>query len=140
MRLGWSVLCNDFEKHDDGTLTLKRVFADTALEIPVPSIPPVHVTLDPPVILVSYYFTESELDKIRYPAVLRVLAPGDNQILAEWSFSVDFLDSTSRLTVFHFNDVMFVGDGFYELHVEVLEFGEWNIVSRNGIFLRKTVK
>ena len=139
MRLGWSVLCGDFERHEDGTLTLKRVFADTALAIPVPSIPPVPVTLDPPVILVSYCFTESESDKIRYPAVLRILAPGDNQILEEWDFAVDFLNSTSRLIVFHLSDVMFVVDGLYELHIEVLEFGEWNLVSRNSIYLRKTV-
>ena len=54
MRLGWSVLCNDLERHDDGTVTLERVFMDTALGIQIASPPPVQVTLNPPVTLVSY--------------------------------------------------------------------------------------
>lgn len=91
MRLGWSVLCKNFEEHDDGTLTLERVFADSVIEITSPKSPPAQVQLDPTVVLVSYWFKESELDKHRYPAVLRVLAPEDNQILEEWSFAIDFL-------------------------------------------------
>jgi len=140
MRLGWSVLCNDFERHDDGTLTLERVFTDTALGIPLLSPPPVHVTLNPPVVLVAYWYSESELDQGRYPAVLRVLAPADNQILTEWHFAIDLLSSTSNLTIFHLSDLIFVGDGMYEVHIDVQEFGEWSLVSRNSIFLRKTVQ
>ncbi len=140
MRLGWSVLCNDFERHDDGTLTLERVFTDTALGIPLPSPPPVHVTLNPPVILVAFIFSESESDQSRYPAILRVLAPGDNHILAEWHFAVDLLTSSSSLTIFHLSDLIFVGDGLYEVHIEVQEFGEWTLVSRNSIFLRHSVQ
>lgn len=140
MRLGWSVLCNDLERHDDGTVTLERVFMDTALGIQLSSLPPVQVTLNPPVTLVSYWFSESKMDQSRYPAVLRVLAPGDNHILAEWHFAVDLLGSTSSLTIFHLVDLTFVGDGLYEVHIDVQEFGEWSLVSRNTIFLRKTVQ
>ena len=139
MRLGWSVLCNDFEKHDDGTLTLMKVYTDTALEISMASPPPLNVAFNPPVILISYWFTESNLDKNRYPAVLRILAPGDNHILAEWNFAIDVLTSTSSLTIFHVNELMFVGAGLYEFHIEVLEFGEWNILSRNSLYVSDQV-
>ena len=78
---------------------------------------------------------ESDLDKARYPALLRVLAPEDNQILAEWNFAIDFLYKSSNLTVFYFRELTFVGAGLYEFHIEILQFGEWNIMSRNSLYL-----
>lgn len=30
---------------------------------------------------------------------------------------------------------MFVGDGLYEFHIEVPEFGEWNIMSQNSLYV-----
>ena len=139
MRLGWSVLCKDFEEHDDGTLTLIEVFADAALEISTPSPVPSNVSFDPPVLLISYWFSESDLDQKRYPALLRVLAPADNQILVEWNFAIDLLFSSSRLVIFHLDQLMFVGDGLYELHIEILEFGEWDIRSQNSLQVKSTV-
>ena len=135
MRLGWSVLCREFEKHEGGMLTLHDVFADAKVDIDASSPPPIEVTLDPAVILISYWFTESDLDKPRYPAILRVLAPEDNHILAEWHFAIDFMFSGSSLTVFHFSDMTFVGAGLYEFHIEVPQFGEWNIMSQNSLYL-----
>jgi len=116
-----------------------RVFADTALNIPLLSQPPCNVELEPPVVLISYWFKESDSDNYRYPAVFRVLAPGDNHILAEWDFAIDFLQSTSSLTVFHISDIMVVDAGLYEFHIEVKEYGEWNIVSRNSLYVNYTV-
>ncbi len=139
MRLGWSVLCRDFEEHDDGSLSLERVFADSVLGVEISERPPVQVKLNPPVILISHWFAESDLDKLRYPAVLRLLAPGDNTILEEWSFSIDFFRSESALAVFGLSELMYVGDGLYEFHIEVLEYGEWNILSRNGLPVRNTL-
>ncbi len=135
MRLGWSVLCRDFDQHDDGMLTLKQVFADSTLDIFPPSQPPIQVELNPMVILISYWFTESDLDKVRYPAVLRVLAPEDSQILTEWHFAIDFLYSASSLVVFRFHELTFVGEGLYEFHIEVPQFGEWTIMSQNSLYL-----
>ena len=135
MRLGWSVLCGDFEKHEDGMLTLRNVFADAKLGITPSAPPPLEVALNPAVILISYWFTELDLDKHRYPAVLRVLAPEDNQILAEWNFSIDFLYRSSSLTVFYFRDLVFVGAGLYEFHIEAPQFGEWIIMSQNSLYL-----
>ena len=139
MRLGWSVLCRDFEAHDDGSLSLERVFADFVLGVSIAEPPPVQIDLHPSVILLSHWFSESDLDNKRYPAVLRVLAPEDNQILDEWSFAIDLFQSESRLSVFSLRELMFVGDGLYEFHVEVLEYGEWNIMSRNSLFVSSTV-
>lgn len=139
MRLGWSVLCRDFDKHDDGSLSLERVFADSVLDIATVEPPPVQVALNPPVLLLSHWFKESELERNIYPAVLRVLAPGDNVILTEWNFAIDLLLSDSSLTVFQVRDLEFVGDGLYKFHIEVLEFGEWNIVSRNILYIREVV-
>ena len=140
MRLGWSVLCRNFEVHDDGSISLERVFADSVLEIAVAEPPPVQVALNPPVLLVSHWFKESDLDNKIYPAVIRVLAPGDNMILAEWKFAIDLLLSDSSLTGFHVRDLEFVGDGLYEFHIEVLEFGEWNILSRNSLYISDKVQ
>lgn len=139
MRLGWSVLCKDFEVHDDDMITLKQVFADTILDFASPIPPSAEVEFTPPVVLVSYWFSESDVAHRRYPAVLRVLAPDDNQILEEWSFAFDFLQSASRLLVFRFRELMFVGDGPYEFHVEVPEFGEWVIKSRNSLYISDTL-
>lgn len=135
MRLGWSVLCGDFEEHEDGMLTLLNVFADAKIGITPSAPPPLEVALNPAVILISYWFTESDLDKPRYPAVLRVLAPEDNQILAEWHFAIDFMWSSSSLTAFQFRELLFVGAGLYEFHIEVQQFGEWNIMSQNSLYL-----
>ena len=132
MRLGWSVLCKDFEEHNDGMLTLTNVFAEAKVSITPPTL---LIELDPPIILISYWFTESELDMHRYPAILRVLAPEDDQILAEWRFSIDFVLKNSRLMVFYFRELTFSGAGFYEFHVEVLQYGEWNIMSQNSLYL-----
>ena len=139
MRLGWSVLCRNYEVHDDGSISLERVFANSVLDIAIVEPPPVQVALNPPVLLLSHWFKESELDKSIYSAVLRVLAPGDNVILAEWNFAIDLLISDSSLTGFQVRDLEFVGDGRYEFHIEVLEFGEWNIVSRNSLYIREEV-
>ena len=135
MRLGWSVLCRDFEEHEEGMLTLRNVFADAKVDIESAEPPPFDVALDPAVTLVSYWFMESDLDQPRYPAVMRVLAPEDNQILAEWHFAIDFMWSSSSLTAFQFSELTFVGDGLYEFHIEVQQFGEWNIMSRNSLYL-----
>ena len=135
MRLGWSVLCRDFEQHEDGTVTLKEVFADAILRINLEEPPPLQATLNPPVIALSYWFRESELDKRRYPAVLRILSPEDNQTLAEWHFGIDFMLTDSRLTKFQLDELDFVGTGLYEIHIEVMEFGEWNLLSRNSIYV-----
>ncbi len=116
-------------------LTLRNVFADAKVDIESAAPPPFEVELNPAVILISYWFAESDLDKPRYPAVLRVLAPEDNHILAEWHFAIDFMHSTSSLTVFHLRELMFVGDGLYEFHIEVPQFGEWNIMSQNSLYL-----
>lgn len=140
MRLGWSVLCRDYEVHDDGSISLERVFADSVLYIATFEPPPVQVTLNPPVLLLSHWFKESESDKKIYPAVLRVLAPGDNVILAEWDFAIDLLLSDSSLTGFQVRDLEFIGDGLYEFHIEVLEFGEWNLVSRNSLYISEVVQ
>lgn len=140
MRLGWSVLCRDFTVHDDGSLSLGRVFADTNLDVSVADPPPSPVTLNPEIILISHWFSESDRDRERYPAVLRIVAPEDNQVLEEWQFAIDFLQSDSRLVVFQLDELIFVGDGRYEFHVEVLEFGEWNILSRNSLFLGNTLQ
>ena len=135
MRLGWSVLCNDFEKHDDDSLTLKHVFTDAALGVSVPATLPYQAVLQPPVILISFWFTESDLDQNRYPAVLRLLAPGDNQILDEWHFAIDFLYRGTSLTVFYFRELMFVGAGLYEFHIEIPQFGEWTIMAQNSLYV-----
>lgn len=135
MRLGWSVLCRNFEVHEDGSLSLERVFADSVLDIEISEPPPIQVALNPPFILLSHWFKESELDDKIYPALLRVLAPGDNTILAEWNFAIDLLQSHGRLTGFEVRDLEFVGDGLYEFHIEVLKFGEWNILSRNSLYI-----
>ena len=135
MRLGWSVLCRDFEFHEDGTVTLKKVFADANLRIEVEEPPPLQALLNPPVFLLSYWFRESASDRRRYPAVLRILSPDDNQTLAEWHFGIDFLSSDSHLMKFQLDELEFVGAGLYEIHTEVLEFGEWHLVSRNSIYV-----
>ena len=135
MRLGWSVLCGDFEEQADGMVTLHNVFADAKMDINAAAPPPFEVTLDPAVILISYWFAESDLDKPRYPAVLRVLAPEDNHILTEWHFAIDFMYGSSSLTAFQFSELTFVGAGLYEFHIEVPQFGEWNIMSRNSLYL-----
>lgn len=140
MRLGWSVLCRGYTEHGDGSLSLERVFADSILEVSVTEPPPTHVSLSPAIILISHWFSESDLDLERYPAILRILAPEDNQILEVWHFSIDFFQSNSRLVVFQLDALSFVGDGLYEIHVEVLEYGEWNIISRNSLYVSKTVK
>ena len=137
MRLGWSVLCRGYEEHDDGSMTLKNVFADSVLNVSPLDSPPVQVALRPTVVLVAYWFAESDSDRKRYPAILRVLAPGDNQILDEWSFAIDFLLSSNSVTVFAFTDMMFVGDGLYEFHIEVPEFGEWTIMSRSALYINE---
>lgn len=36
---------------------------------------------------------------------------------------------------FQLNELDFVGAGLYEIHIEVLEFGEWNLLSRNSIYV-----
>lgn len=140
MRLGWSVLCRGYTEHGDGSLSLARVFADSKLEVSVTEPPPTKVTLSPTIILISHWFAESDLDLERYPAILRILAPEDNQILEEWHFSIDFFQSNSRLVVFQLEELTFVGDGLYEFHVEALEYGEWSIISRNSLYVSKTVK
>ena len=139
MRLGWSVLCRDFESHEDGSLSLGRVFANTKLEVSVAVPPPSHVTLSPEIILISHWFSESDGNKERFPAVLRVVAPEDNQMLEEWQFAIDFSQSDSRLVVFQIDELTFVGDGRYEFHVEVLEFGEWSILSRNSLYVSNSI-
>lgn len=135
MRLGWSVLCRDYEHHEDGTVTLKEVFADAILRIDIEEPPPLQASLSPPVFLLSYWFIESDTDKRRYPAVLRMLSPDDNQTLAEWHFGIDFMLSDSRITEFQLDELEFVGAGLYEIHIEVLDFGEWHLVSRNSIYV-----
>ncbi len=135
MRLGWSVLCRDFDKREDGMLTLRNVFADARVSITPSFPPPLEVALNPAVILISYWFTESGLAKMRYPAVLRVLAPEDNQILDEWHFAIDFLYGRSSLKVFYFRELMFVGAGLYEFHIEIPQFGEWTIMSQNSLYV-----
>ncbi|MDE2819585.1 MAG: hypothetical protein OXN94_18310 [Chloroflexota bacterium] len=139
MRLGWSVLCRNFEMHDDGSLSIERVFADSILGIEITEPPPILVALNPTVILLSHWFKESDLDNKRYPAVLRILAPGDNEILAEWHFAIDLLQSDSSLSAFQIAELEFVGNGFYEFHIEVLEFGEWHIQTRNSLYIRNNV-
>ncbi|MDE2775559.1 MAG: hypothetical protein OXI77_06435 [Chloroflexota bacterium] len=67
------------------------------------------------------------------------MAPDDNLILEELHFSIDFFQSNSRLIVFQLDVLNFVGDDLYEFHIEVLEYGEWNIISRNSLFVSKTV-
>jgi len=139
MRLGWSVLCRDFIVHDDGSLSLERVYADSKLEVSVTEPPPTQVSLSPAIILISHWFPETDLDPRRYPAILRIVAPEDNQILEEWHFSIDFLHTDFRLAIFHIDELTFVGDGLYEFHIEVLEYGEWNIMSRNSLYVSNTV-
>ncbi len=135
MRLGWSVLCRDFETHEDGTVTLKEVFADAMLRIDIEEPPPLRASLNPPVFLLSYWFRESASDKRRFPAALRIVSADDHQTLAEWRFGIDFLLSESHLMQFQLNELDFVGAGLYEIHIEVLEFGEWNLLSRNSIYV-----
>ena len=135
MRLGWSVLCRDFEIHEDGTVTLKEVFADAILRIGLDESPPHRATLSPSIFLLSYWFRESASDRRRYAAVLRILSPDDNHTLAEWHFGIDFLLSDSHLMRFELDELVFVGSGLYEIHIEVLEFGEWNLLSRNSIYV-----
>lgn len=139
MRLDWSVLCRDFTVHGDGSLSLVRVFADTRLEVSVAESPPSRVTLSPEITLISHWFSESDGDRVRYPAVLRIVAPEDNQTLEEWQFAIDFLQSDSRLVVFQLDELTFTGDGRYEFHIEVQEFGEWNILSRNSLSVDNTL-
>ena len=139
MRLGWSVLCRDYTLHEDGSLSLERVYADSKLEVSVTEPPPAQVSLSPAIILISHWFPETDLDLNRYPAILRIVAPEDNQILEEWHFSIDFLQTDFRLAIFHITELTFVGDGLYEFHIEVLEYGEWNIMSRNSLYVSKTV-
>ena len=139
MRLNWSVLCRGFTEHGDGSLSLERVYANYKLEVSVTEPPPAHVTLSPAIILISHWFPESDLDQRRYPAILRIVAPEDNQILEEWHFSIDFLHTDFRLAIFQIEELTFVGDGLYEFHIEVLEYGEWNIISRNSLYVSKTV-
>lgn len=139
MRLGWSVLCRGYTEHGDGSLSLERVFADSILEVSVTE-PPAQVSLSPAIILISHWFPETDLDLNRYPATLRIVAPEDNHILEEWRFSIDFFQSNSRLVVFQLDELTFVGNGLYEFHVEVLEYGEWNIISRNSLYVSNAVK
>ena len=138
MRLGWSVLCRGFTVHD-GSLSLERVYADSKLEVSVAEPPPSQVTLSPTIILISHWFPETDLDLKLYPAILRIVAPEDNQILEEWRFSIDFLQTYFRLAIFHINELTFVGNGLYKFHIEVLEYGEWIIMSRNSLYESKTV-
>ena len=140
MRLSWSVLCRDYVTHEDGSIDLEQVFADSALGVAIAEQPPVQIRLQPPVLLISHWFKESDLDQLRYPALLRILAPEDNQILAEWNFAVDFFQSDSSLAVFGVEELTYVGDGLYEFHIEVLEFGEWNIRSRNSLYVSNVLQ
>ncbi|MYD10227.1 MAG: hypothetical protein F4X02_09305 [Chloroflexi bacterium] len=139
MRLGWSVLCRGYTEHGDGSLSLERVFADARLEVSVAEPPPTQVSLSPAIILISHWYPETDLDLNRYPATLRIVAPEDNRILEEWQFSIDFLLADFRLAIFNIDELTFVGDGLYEFHIEVLEYGEWIIMSRNSIYVSKTV-
>ena len=52
-----------------------------------------------------------------------MVAPEDNKTLEEWHFSIDFLHADFRLAIFHIGELTFVGDGLYEFHIEVLEYG-----------------
>ena len=48
---------------------------------------------------------------------------------------IDFMYGRSSLTVFYFHELTFVGVGLYEFHIEVPQFGEWNIMTQNSLFI-----
>ena len=135
MRLGWSVICRGFERHDNGTLTLQNAFADTILTLSIPQSPPVQVPLRPSIFLVSYWFIESDAEKRNYSAVLRILAPGDNHELLSLDFDIDLSELPNKLVTINFAELLFVGNGLYEFHVEVIGFGSWEVTSQNSVYI-----
>ena len=133
MRLGWSVICRDYGRLDDGTIVLHRVFTDTILELSLPQPGPALAPLDPTFVLVSYWYKESDAESRLHPAILRISAPGDNQEIGRLQFNIDLRNSRSRLTTFRFRPFRYISDGLYEIQIEAPEFGGWNVTSHNGL-------
>lgn len=133
MRLGWSVICRDYGRLDDGSVVLHKVFADTVLSISLPQPGPVVVSLSQPFSLVSYWYRESDAESKEYPAILRVSAPGDNQIIGEMQFEIDLRQSNSKFVTLQFRRFNYVSDGLYEFQIEVPEFSNWKVTSHNSL-------
>ena len=133
MRLGWSVICRDYGRLDDGTVILHKVFADTVITLSLPEPGPIVVPLNPPFALVSYWYKESDAESRVYPAVLRISAPGDNRIIGTMYFEIDLRQSNSRFATFQFRRFRYISDGLYEFQVEVPEFGDWEVTSHNSV-------
>lgn len=135
MRVGWSVLCRDYGRLDDGSVVLHKVFADTVLSLSLPQPGPVVVPLNLPFSLVSYWYRESDAESKVYPAVLRVSAPGDNKVIGEMQFGIDLSQSNSKFVTFQFRRFNYISDGLYEFQVEVPEFGDWKVTSHNSLYI-----
>ena len=133
MRLGWSVLCRDYGRLDDGTVVLHRVFTDTVLELTLPQPGAAIVPLNPSFVLVSFWYRESESESRLFPAVLRVTTPDDNIVISEMQFDIDLRESHSSFATFQFRTFNYVSDGMYEFQIEVTEFADWAVTSHNSV-------
>ena len=139
MRLGWSVICRDYGRLDDGTVILYKVYADTVLNLSLSEPGPTIVPMNPSFVLISYWYIESEAESRLYPAVLRVSAPGDNMILSEMQFDIDLRESNSSFATIQFRTFHYVSDGLYEFQIEVPEFADWAVSSHNSLHVNGIV-
>ena len=116
------------------SLTLEQVFADSKIEI-VPSPESPYLTsnlesrrsfLDFTIGSQSRTWTSPDI-----PLYCVCWRPKTIKYWTEWNFAIDFPVNRLQLlcTGFLFpNELTFVGDGLYEFHIEVPEFGEWIIM------------
>jgi len=82
MRHDWTLLCNEVEPQQQGTITLGNVMTSwTAVERGKLAVSGEALPFEPPVLLVSQWAAESVSDRRSFTAIVQMLAPGGDDVI-----------------------------------------------------------
>ena len=129
MRHDWTLLCNEIQAQDEGTIGLGNVFNTMRVSGALGIIGYAEsVPFEPPAILVSQWTAEFDIDRRLHSATVQLMAPGGEHILWTDRLYFDFRDLATIRMIYIMQNLHFVGIGTYEYHVVLEELaiqGEW---------------
>jgi len=140
VRNNWSVICRGHERNERGAITLHEVVSELNFFEPLPDGDHLILPLTPSLWLISQWHVEDAVNQKVYPAVARWLWAADNEILRQTEFELDFRRRRSIRTFFEITELDFLGEGQYEYHIAVQEFGEWEVKSWNIVLVANNVR
>ena len=140
VRNNWSVICRGHERNERGAVTLHEVSSKLNFFDPLPDGDQLVLPLTPSLWLTSQWHIEDSVNQKVYPAVARWLWAADNEILRETEFELGFRRRMSVRTFLEITELDFVGEGQYEYHIAVQEFGEWEVKSWNIMLVSNRIR